>query len=62
MSIGAGLHKLPGASFFEKPSMKITATIIIVEIIPRIEVYDRRESGRKTIGINLGTIIRGRNT
>lgn len=37
----------------EKPSMKITMTKKTVDIIPRMEVYDRRERGKKTVGTRL---------
>jgi hypothetical protein len=50
-SVGAGLNKLPGASFLEKPSIKMTNTIDMVEMIPNIEVYESSERGRKTVGI-----------
>lgn len=33
--------------------MKRTATMKSVELIPRIEVYERRDSGMKTVGIRL---------
>jgi hypothetical protein len=38
MLVSAGFHKLPGAFFFENPSMKITATIRTVDNIPRMDV------------------------
>ena len=53
MSVGRGSHRLPGACVLVKPSMKMTATIKMVDIIPKIEVYERRESGRKTVGMSL---------
>jgi hypothetical protein len=56
-SVGAGLNKLPGASFLEKPSIKMTNTIDMVEMIPNIEVYESSERGRKTVGIRLGDDI-----
>lgn len=51
--VGAGLQRLPGASFLEKPSMKMTTTRNIVDMMPRMEVYDRRERGKKTVGTRL---------
>lgn len=51
--VSAGLQKLPGASRFVNPSMRTTNIIKTVDIIPRIEVYDSKDSGRNTIGINL---------
>jgi len=37
-SVGAGSRRLPGASVFEKPSMKMTMTRTIDEMIPTIDV------------------------
>jgi hypothetical protein len=51
--VGAGSHRLPGAVVLLKPSTKMTKTRITVEKIPKIEVYDRRERGRKTVGMKL---------
>ena len=51
--VSAGLHRLPGASNFEKPSTKITATNKIVETMPTREEYERNDSGRKTAGMSL---------
>jgi hypothetical protein len=53
--VSAGLHRLPGPSRFERPSTNITPTIHKIETMPSIEAYERRESGRKTVGINLET-------
>jgi len=36
-----------------KPSMRMTTTIITVDTIPKIEVYDSSDKGRNTVGINL---------
>jgi hypothetical protein len=49
----AGLHKLPGASNFEKPSTKMTPIKRTVDTMPRSEAYERKDSGRKTVGIKL---------
>lgn len=51
--VSAGAQRLPGLSRFEKPSTKMTTIINIVEMMPIIEAYERRESGRNTVGINL---------
>lgn len=51
--VSAGVRKLPGASGFDRPSYRITSIIMIVDIMPRIEVYDRRDRGKNTIGIKL---------
>ena len=51
--VSAGVRRLPGESGFDKPSYSITTTIMIVDMIPRIEVYDKRDSGKNTIGIKL---------
>jgi hypothetical protein len=51
--VSAGLHKLPGASCFVKPSIKTTTIINNVEMMPSIDAYERRDNGRKTVGINL---------
>jgi len=49
----AGLHRLPGASNFDKPSIKIATTKSVVDAIPRSEAYERSDSGTKTVGIRL---------
>jgi hypothetical protein len=49
----AGLHRLPGASNFDKPSIKTTPIKKTVDAIPRSEAYDRRDSGMKTVGVML---------
>ena len=49
----AGLHRLPGASNFERPSTKTTPIKKTVDIMPSSEPYERRDSGRKTVGIRL---------
>jgi hypothetical protein len=49
----AGSHKLPGASCFERPSMRTTATSIVDDMIPRMDVKDRSDKGRKIVGIKL---------
>jgi hypothetical protein len=49
----AGLHKLPGASNFDKPSIKIATTKSAVDANPRSEAYERSESGTKPVGIRL---------
>ena len=51
--VSAGLHRLPGASNFENPSTKITATIKIVETMPIREAYERKDSGKKAAGVRL---------
>lgn len=51
--VAAGLHRLPGVSGLEKPSMKMTKMMRRVEQMPRIEVYESIDSGRKTSGANL---------
>lgn len=51
--VGAGLQRLPGASFFHVPSIRITTTIVKVDRIPKTDVYERRDSGKNTVGINL---------
>jgi hypothetical protein len=51
--VGAGLQRLPGASNFEKPSIKTTPISRIVDNMPRSEAYERNGSGRKTVGIKL---------
>jgi hypothetical protein len=53
----AGLHKLPGASIFEKPSIKIATTKSVVDANPRSEAYERSDSGTKTVGIILEVLI-----
>jgi hypothetical protein len=53
----AGLHRLPGASNFEKPSMKTTQIRKTVDTMPRSDPYERTGNGRKTVGIRLGGII-----
>lgn len=58
MSVSAGLHRLPGESFFEKPSMNTTKVRRTVEAIPRIEVYDKSERGRNTVGISLDQVVK----
>jgi hypothetical protein len=49
----AGLHKLPGASNFDKPSTKTAPIKKTVDAIPRSEANERRDSGMKTVGIRL---------
>lgn len=49
----AGLHRLPGASNFEKPSIITTPINRIVDTMPRSEAYERNGNGRKTVGIRL---------
>ena len=49
----AGLHRLPGASNFEKPSTRTTPINRTVETMPRSEAYERNDNGRKTVGIRL---------
>ena len=49
----AGLHRLPGASNFERPSTKTTPIKRTVDTMPRSEAYERKDSGRKTVGIRL---------
>lgn len=49
----AGLHRLPGASNFEKPSIKTTPINRTVDTMPRSEAYERNDNGRKTVGIRL---------
>ena len=51
--VSAGLQRLPGLSRFEKPSMNTTAMIVRVDTMPSMEVYERSESGKNTVGINL---------
>ena len=51
--VSAGLHRLPGASNFENPSIKITTTKKTVETMPTRDVYERKDSGRKTVGARL---------
>ncbi len=51
--VSAGLHRLPGASNFENPSTKITATKKTVETMPTREAYERKDSGRKAAGVRL---------
>ena len=53
VSVGTGSRRLPGASFFVKPSTKITITRVIEEMIPKMDVYDSSESGRNTVGMRL---------
>jgi hypothetical protein len=49
----AGLHRLPGASNFVRPSIKTTPINRIVDTMPRSEAYERNGNGRKTVGIRL---------
>jgi hypothetical protein len=49
----AGLHRLPGASNFEKPSTRTTPINMTVDTMPRSEAYERNGNGRKTVGIRL---------
>lgn len=56
--VSAGSQKLPGASFLEKPSIKMTITKSMVEMIPSMEVYDKRDNGRNTVGIKLSINIK----
>ena len=53
MLVFAGSHKLPGASCFERPSMRTTTTSIVDDMIPRMDVKDRSDKGRKIVGIKL---------
>ena len=53
----AGSHKLPGAVCFERPSMRTTATSIVDDMIPRMDVKDRSDRGRKTVGIKLKNLF-----
>jgi len=52
-AVSAGSHRLPGPCCIEKPSMKITTIISKVDSMPRSEVYDKRDNGKNTVGINL---------
>lgn len=56
----AGSHKLPGAFRFERPSMSTTATSIMDDVIPKMDVYDRSDRGRKAIGIKLKNVLKVR--
>jgi hypothetical protein len=49
----AGLHRLPGASNFERPSTKTTPIKRTVDAMPRSEAYESTDNGRKTVGIKL---------
>jgi hypothetical protein len=51
--VSAGLHRLPGASNFERPSTKTTPIKRTVDAIPRSEAYERKDNGRKTVGVKL---------
>jgi len=51
--VSAGIHRLPGASFFVNPSTMMTNTRRTVDTIPRIDVYDSRDKGRNTVGMSL---------
>ena len=51
--VSAGLHRLPGASNFEKPSTKTTPIKRTVDAMPRSEAYERKDNGRKTVGVKL---------
>jgi hypothetical protein len=51
--VSAGLHRLPGASNFENPSTKMTATKKTVETMPTRDAYERNDNGRKTVGVRL---------
>jgi hypothetical protein len=53
--VSAGLQRLPGPSRLENPSMNTTRMIKNVDKIPRIDVYERRDNGINTVGINLRT-------
>ena len=54
----AGLHRLPGASNFEKPSTKMTPIKRTVDTMPRSDAYERKDNERKTVGIRLeGNLI-----
>jgi hypothetical protein len=52
-AVSAGLQRLPGPSSFENPSTKTTMMIRSVEMIPSMDVYERRDKGRNTVGIKL---------
>lgn len=54
--VSAGLHRLPGDSVLETPSMRTTTTTRIVEIIPSTEVMDNKDSGKNTVGMRLGCV------
>jgi len=51
--VTAGLHRLPGASGLERPSMKMTKMIRSVEQMPSVEEYESIDNGIKTSGANL---------
>jgi hypothetical protein len=53
IEVFAGLHRLPGASNFDDPSIKIATTKSVVDANPRSEAYERRDSETKTVGIRL---------
>lgn len=55
--VSAGTQRDPGASRLERPSTNITATIKRVDVMPRIEVYERSESGMKTVGMRLKDLV-----
>jgi len=52
-SVSAGLQRLPGASRLVRPSIAIHAMIRMVDRMPRIDVYDRRDSGMNIVGMML---------
>jgi len=54
--VAAGLHRLPGLSGLDKPSIKMTKMMRSVEQMPNIEVYESIDKGRKTNGANLSFI------
>jgi hypothetical protein len=54
--VSAGLHRLPGASNFDKPSKKTAPINKTVDTMPRSEAYERRDSGMKRVGIRLERI------
>lgn len=53
--VSAGIHKLPGLSFFDKPSMNMTTTRNTVERMPIIDAYESKDRGIRTVGIMLRT-------
>ena len=53
--VSAGVHRLPGLSTVEKPSMKMMAMVRTVDKIPRADVYDIHDSGINMVGMMLGT-------
>ncbi len=49
-----------GAFGFEMPSIKTTTTSIVDDRIPRMDVYDRSDRGKKIVGINLKQNIKSK--